>query len=73
MSNVLVLFNITLSQEGHLVSCMIILFSLLAITRSDIGTYITWDVSLVIANGQLILLRIFAGTYEAVYLLYQPR
>ena len=50
-------FKDTWSQWGHLVSCMIIVFSCLQITRSDIRPHVKWAVNLVIAAGNLIFLR----------------
>ena len=41
----------TLSQKGHLVSCMTILVPNLQITRSDIRPHIKWVVRLVTAYG----------------------
>ena len=46
-----VLFCDTLSQKGHLVSCMTILVPNLQITRSDIRPHIKWVVHLVTAYG----------------------
>ena len=45
------LFCDTLSQKGHLVSCMTILIPNLQITRSDIRPHIKWVVRLVTAYG----------------------
>ena len=45
------LFCDTLSQKGHLVSCMTMLVPNLQITRSDIRPHIKWVVHLVTAYG----------------------
>ena len=55
------LFNDTWSQLGHSVSYVTISFLCLQITRSDIRPGITWVVSLVIADGQVIFLRGLCG------------
>ena len=47
------LFNDTWFQEGHLVSCMNIIFQNLQITRSDIRPHIKWAVSLVVCIWSL--------------------
>ena len=59
----LVLFNDTLSQEGHLVSCMTIIVLNLQITRSDIRSHTKWTVSLVIEYGHSNLPQGFVWVY----------
>ena len=48
-----VLFNDIWSQQGHSVLCMAILFSLIAMTRSNIKPHNKMPVSLVIVDGHV--------------------
>ena len=45
-------------------------FLCLQINRSDIRPYVTWAVTLVIADDQLIFLRVCVGMYGLTYSLY---
>ena len=67
-----VLFNDTWSQYGYSVSCMIILFSNLHITRSDIRPHKKWAVNLVFASMVTSIFLWGVSIYGLTYPLMTP-